>query len=199
MHITLLTIALAALCVLSAYGQTITTTNALGLTVVEEVTLDPLGLPTTEVISTLTGAVTTTKPTTTTTSPTTTSTTPTTALTTPTTSPTTTTTTTPQVVEQPAPTDGPAPATVYVYTTTNAAGGTVVLQGTFTPTFAPTTLPTPTTTGTILAYSQWLSLVGTSTVAASDAIVRWKIDRSWLGMLVGTLAGFMGGAWLALV
>ncbi|PCH42599.1 hypothetical protein WOLCODRAFT_163908 [Wolfiporia cocos MD-104 SS10] len=186
---------LAALLALFAYAQTETAVNTLGETVVEVITLNNVGLPTTETLSTITGAVTTTTPGTTSTTPSTTSTTSTTA-TTQAVEATATTTTPPQVVEQPAPTA--AGMTTYYYTTTNAAGSTVVLLGTFTPTFAPTTTPIYPSTGSILQYSDWLSMIGTSTAALSGSVSRWKLSDNMICMGIGPLAGLIGGAWLVL-
>ncbi|KAH9925522.1 uncharacterized protein B0H18DRAFT_1008810 [Fomitopsis serialis] len=107
MRSALLKAVFATVFALSAYAQTITTTNALGLTVVELITLNPLGLATTETLSTLTGATTRT-----TTTPLT------------TTTPTATTTAATQnggAVED-SPTGGAATQTVYQYSTTDAAG-----------------------------------------------------------------------------
>ncbi|KZT65877.1 hypothetical protein DAEQUDRAFT_813961 [Daedalea quercina L-15889] len=172
--------AFAAVLALSAYGQTVTTTNELGLTVVEVITLDPLGLATTETLSTLTGRTTTTAITTTPT----------------TTSPATTSTTTTQnagAVED-SPTAIGVTQTVYTYTTTDAAGNTVAVEATFTPSFAPTTTPTPTGSGTILDYSQWIA--SASTAAASSAAPRQ--DLSWLFGGLGSILAIMGGGIMVL-
>lgn len=78
---------------------------------------------------------------------------------------------------------------------------------TFTAT-SPTTVPfTPQSTGTILNYSQWLSIygsggsgstasAGSDTVAQSGSAQQFGLARSWLGMAAGVLAGLLGGAWL---
>ncbi|KZS99494.1 uncharacterized protein LAESUDRAFT_765467 [Laetiporus sulphureus 93-53] len=218
MRPSLLSLAAVAACVLPIYAQLITTTDEYGYTVVELITLDPLGLVTTSIESTiLAGALTdtatdtdtelTTALTTTarTTAPTTT-TTPLTTTTMPVAIPTTT-TTTPAVVVG-APTSTEAGLTTYYYTTTDAAGATEVILATFTPTFAPTTIPAaPSHTGTILDYSQWLSLIGASSSAtvsggselssSSGASPRWSTQRGWMG--VGTVTGLLGGTWLLLV
>jgi len=69
-----------------------------------------------------------------------------------------------------------------------------------------TTLPGQTTnpytalaTGTVLGYSDWLTMVGTNTVPASSAgMPRWKLDRVWYGVLSSLAAGVLGGAWVVL-
>ncbi|OBZ72234.1 hypothetical protein A0H81_07446 [Grifola frondosa] len=169
MRTSLLLAILSTFCVLSVYTQTITTTDDVGETVVEVITVDPvLGLPTTEILQTLTST-------------------------------TSTTTTTPDVqggpVGQPAVTS--AGPTVYVYTTTDAVGDTIDVTATFTATFQ-TSVFTPQSTGTILQYSQWLSMVGSNTVAPSQnaALAPWNVDRTWIVIAVGTLTGVLGGAGL---
>ncbi|KAI0951611.1 hypothetical protein AcW1_008614 [Taiwanofungus camphoratus] len=203
----MLRVAFLAVYVLSVYAQTFTTIDALGETVVEVLTLNRGGLPTTEILSTVTTTSPATSPTTspTTTLPTTTLPT-TTAKTATTTSPTTTaTTTTPlqqgPVGQPPATTAGGGTGTTiaFQYTTTNAAGATVVEQATFIPTFAPTTEPVPASSGTILDYSEWLGMVGTNTVAASSGVSpRWTPERKWFGMAIAILTGVVGGAWLVM-
>ncbi|KAG1726263.1 uncharacterized protein EDB91DRAFT_1254405 [Suillus paluster] len=160
-----------ALCASWAYAQTETITNAAGNTVVEVVTLNPAGLPTTQILQTIIGTALTTALTTNTLS---------------TTSTTSTTTTNPILqtiattsttkgqqgpVEQPASTTvlvpgGPTP---YTYTTTNAAGSTVAVLATFTPTGPATVLPATTTTGVIVNYSSYIASVGTSAAPTSGA------------------------------
>ena len=76
---------------------------------------------------------------------------------------------TPNVNQGPVGQPGTTPTgqIVYYYTTTNAVGQTTVLQATFTPTFPATRVPSAPSSGTILQYSQWLSMVGTNTVTPS--------------------------------
>ncbi|KAI6107912.1 hypothetical protein F5141DRAFT_1119338 [Pisolithus sp. B1] len=91
---------------------------------------------------------------------------------------------------------GPTP---YTYTTTNALGETVAMEGIFTPTGPATVLPTPTTTGTILNYSSWLALVGTNTVAANAASrISQSIATGWYCFVVMVIAGLASGAWIVI-
>lgn len=102
-------------------------------------------------------------------------------------------------VAQPAATE--AGQTTFRYTTTDAAGDTIVVTDTFTPSLAPTagTTPLPTFVGTILSYSQWLSAVGTNTVPVANAAVeRWRFPRSLLSVGSAMAAGAAGGVWLVL-
>ena len=89
---------------------------------------------------------------------------------------------------------GPTP---YEYTTTDANGNTVVLQGTFTPTGPQTVLPAPTTIGSVLGYSQWLSMIGTYTAPPSAARrMSMPVATGWYYFAATTFVGLVGGAWL---
>ncbi|KAH9933657.1 uncharacterized protein BXZ73DRAFT_101040 [Epithele typhae] len=166
--------AVLALAAALVAGQTVTTIDAFGQTVVEVITVDPqLGLPTTQTLQTLT-----------------------------TTTSTSTTTTEGQAGPVGVPQTGQAGATqtVYTYTTTNANGNTVALLGTFTPTYATTSytgLPPP---GTILDYSSWRESLGTNTVVrvSNGSLARAPISVSWAAITAALGAGVVGGAWLAL-
>ncbi|TCD65558.1 hypothetical protein EIP91_002522 [Steccherinum ochraceum] len=165
---------------LSALAQTLTTTDALGNTIIENVTLNPAGIPTTQTLSTVTAALAAPA------------------------AATTATTTTPEgqqgPVGQPPVTSGPAPPTVYQYTTTDANGNTVAIQDTFTPTFGPTQPPSAPASGTILSFSQWLSQIGTNTPQAlNDASPRWHLSSGWLAITSGLVSCFLGGVYLVLV
>ncbi|KAI0833773.1 hypothetical protein BC628DRAFT_1345271 [Trametes gibbosa] len=159
------------LCVGSVSAQTTTVVDPLGQTVVEIITLDLQGLPTTQTLQTLT--TTTTTPLDGQQGP----------------------------VGQPAPTVANAGPTIYTYTTTDAGGDTIAVVDTFTPTFVISTTWTGAPPGTIVPYNSWLSLVGTNTVAAevNGAIARWALQHRWLGIAASLCAGVAGGAWLALV
>jgi len=154
-------------------SQTITTTDQFGESIVEVISTNPLaGALTTATIQTIAAQSTTS------------------------------TSTTPDVqqgpVGLPAPTI-PGQQTVYRYTTIDAAGDTTVITATFTPSFPPTQTPTPSTTGSILDYSSWLSLVGTNTVPVANAAVhRWRMSSASCGIGAGLAAGFLGGFWLVL-
>ncbi|KAF9243560.1 hypothetical protein BU15DRAFT_43122 [Melanogaster broomeanus] len=177
----------------AANAQTLTVTNNVGATVVEYVTQNAVGVPTTQILQTISNTLdsltsstprTTSNPLLQNTSPTATSTTPV------------------QVgpVGQPAsepPAGGPTP---YTYTTTNADGETIEVVGTFTPTGPATVLPTPTTTGSILNYSQWQSMVGTNTLAANAASrISTPVTTGWYYVVATTFTGLVGGAWLVMV
>ena len=106
-------------------------------------------------------------------------------------------------VAQPAATE--TGQTTYVYTTTDADGDTTVIQAIFTPSFIESTvLPSETFTGTVLGYSQWLSIIGTNTVAANDvasgagSIGIFRERWPWTAA-AGALIGAVGGAWLVLL
>ncbi|GJE85673.1 hypothetical protein PsYK624_017520 [Phanerochaete sordida] len=196
----LLSIALLAVSVLS---QTITTTDLLGETIVEVITIDPLlGLPTTQTLQTLTDPLAAT-PTSSTTDP---------LALPPATSSTTSSITTPLAPATPVP-QGPVGAppattlagpTVYTYTTTDANGATIGVVDTFTPIYAPSTPYTAMSTGTILPYSQWLSMVGGASAAASaeaqlsSGSQSLKLGGSMLHSMTGCLAGILAGAWVVL-
>ncbi|GBE88437.1 hypothetical protein BKA93DRAFT_768546 [Sparassis latifolia] len=204
MRASFLPVAFLFLSALSVNAQTFTTTNPLGFTVVEVLTLDPLGLPTTEILSTVSSssALTSSTPSSSSSSLSSSSSSSTPSSTTVAT-PTATATTTPGAVQQgpieQSPTnEGPAGPTQYTYTTTNAAGETIAVPAVFTPTFSPTTLPNPTTSGSVLQYSAWLSMIGTHTVPANSAMTRWSLERTWYGVAAGTLVGVVGGALLVL-
>ncbi|OSC98535.1 hypothetical protein PYCCODRAFT_1439236 [Trametes coccinea BRFM310] len=166
-------VALLTLAAGSAHAQTVTTTDALGETVVEFITIDQnLGLPTTEILQTLTATTTTTTAPDGQQGP----------------------------VGQPEPTTDDGSPTVYTYTTTDALGDLTAVVDTFTPTFLTTSTWLSAPAGTILDYTAWRSEVGTNTVAPSisAARVRWKVESGWLGIAASLLAGVAGGAWLAL-
>ncbi|KAG2146070.1 uncharacterized protein EDB93DRAFT_1149480 [Suillus bovinus] len=183
-------LAIIALWASWVHAQTLTTTNIAGATVVEVVTTNPVnGLATTQ---TLRQTITTN-----TLSTTTSTTTPGTLQTIATTS------TTPNQgpVGQPGTTvltpGGPTP---YTYTTTNAAGSTVAVLATFTPTGPATVLPTPSTTGTILNYSSYLASVGTSAAATSSATRRvFSVSSGWYGLVASTMLGIGGGAYFIIL
>jgi len=166
-------------------AQTITSVNALGQTIIEVVTVDPIAqTPTTTTLQTLTAAVTTTS-------------TPTTALAT------TATTTAVQQgpVGQPAATGVQTP-TVYTYTTVNANGVTTAIIDTFTPTFYQSAQSPVLSSGTVLDYSSWLSMIGTNTGNAQAAQATSGqlplLPAAWYGVL-GAVSGVLGGAWLVMV
>ncbi|KAG1750254.1 hypothetical protein EDB19DRAFT_1825281 [Suillus lakei] len=190
-------LAAIALCASWVHAQTLTVTDINGATVVEVVTLNPLGLATTQTLSTIAG-LTPNPLTTNTLSTTTTTTTPAGILQT---IPTTTATQNQGPVEQPGSTvlepGGPTP---YTYTTTNADGSTVAVLATFTPTGPATVLPTPTTTGTVINYSSYIASVGTGAAATSGATRRaFSLCSGWYGLVASTMLGIGGGAWFIML
>jgi hypothetical protein len=94
-------------------------------------------------------------------------------------------------VGQPSPTPenagGPTP---YTYTTTDANGNYITVVATFTPSFAKTTPYTPTGSGTIIQYSQWLSMVGSNSgapAASQGANSASRMDVN-IGLLLGAIS-----------
>ncbi|KIJ66803.1 hypothetical protein HYDPIDRAFT_85163 [Hydnomerulius pinastri MD-312] len=176
-------------------AQTETVVNAAGATVVEVLTDNAAGVPVTQILQTIVGSTSSLSnplnPLT--------SSTPLTSSNPLLASPTAATTSVPVgPVGQPAPTPveagGPTP---YTYTTTNADGETVALEGIFTPTGPATVLPNPTTTGTVLNYSSWKAMVGTNTVPANAAShISTPISTGWYCLVATTLTGLVGGAWV---
>ncbi|KAF8134854.1 hypothetical protein EV363DRAFT_1321845 [Boletus edulis] len=176
---------------LFADAQTETVVNNIGATVVEFVTTNAVGIPTTRVLATLVGTSTSQTSSSSTTA----------ALGTSLSQATTlavTTATQVGPVGQPGTTPvAPGGPTPYQYTTTDANGNQVVLQGVFTPTGPQTVLPAATTTGTVLPYSQWLSMIGTYTAPASAARrVSMPVATGWYYFAATAFAGLVGGAWL---
>ncbi|OJA16473.1 hypothetical protein AZE42_06875 [Rhizopogon vesiculosus] len=175
-----------ALCASWAYAQTVTTTDAAGNSIVEVVTQIPPGIPTTEILETIIA------PTLTTTTPSTTN-----------TILQTTTSTTKQQgpVGQPAQTTNLTPGgpTPYTYTTTNAAGETTALVGTFTPTGPATVLPDPTTTGVIMNFSSYVASYGSVAATASGGRQAFSLSSGWHGVAVSMALGIGGGVWFVLL
>ncbi|KAG6369398.1 hypothetical protein JVT61DRAFT_6444 [Boletus reticuloceps] len=178
---------------LFADAQTETVVNNIGATVVEFITTNAVGIPATRVLATLGGSSTSQTLSSSTTA----------ALETSnslsqasTVAPTTATQVGP--VGQPGTTPvAPGGPTPYQYTTTDANGNQVVLQGVFTPTGPQSVLPAATTTGTVLPYSQWLSMIGTYTAPASAARrVSMPVATGWYYFAATAFAGLVGGAWL---
>ncbi|THV02802.1 hypothetical protein K435DRAFT_748651 [Dendrothele bispora CBS 962.96] len=156
------------------YAQEATIVDANGDSVVVDVTTNVLGLPTTQTLETL--PATTAQATQTTTS------------------------TTPDVnagpVGQPAATSGvPHGPTPYTYTTI-VAGETQRVVATFSPTFPETVLSTAPATGTVLDYSEWLSMYGTTnTVSSATKVV--LLSRGVFASLVSSvIICVVGGAWI---
>ncbi|KAF8501478.1 hypothetical protein F5888DRAFT_1672548 [Russula emetica] len=185
----------------SVLSQQVTTTNAAGNTIVEQVTTNALGQTITQILQTLGGAATTSASQTAQTLSTA-------ATTAATTSPTTTATTTAAAVQgpvgQPASTPlTPGGPTPYTYTTTDANGNPVIGTATFTPSFPATTPYTPSGTGTVLGYSQWLSIIGNNTSGLSRPVASQEANSASragvqlglsLGLVLITIMGLLGGS-----
>ncbi|KAF8958332.1 hypothetical protein BDZ97DRAFT_1842177 [Flammula alnicola] len=146
-------------------AQTLTTTNLNGVSIVEIVTTDPLGAPTTQIHTTPTTSVATSASQSSSTTAT--------QSTSSTTTTATAATTTPQgqqgPVGQPAASSGtPGAPTPYAYTTV-IGGVTTVIQDTFTPTSPATVSVAVTGSGTILDFSSWASIYGSPTAVAASS------------------------------
>ncbi|KAJ7721737.1 hypothetical protein DFH07DRAFT_296301 [Mycena maculata] len=105
-------------------------------------------------------------------------------------------------VGQPATTEADATAgalTPYTYTTTNAAGNTIAVVATFTPSFATTVAPSATFQATVLNYSQYLASYATQTPtqASGNAAVR-PSPTGWWGPCLSVLAAIVGGGFVLL-
>ncbi|KAL5486279.1 hypothetical protein ACEPAI_7325 [Sanghuangporus weigelae] len=172
-------------------AQTQTLVDAFGETVIVAVTLNPLGIATTQTLQTLDAEDETETDTSTSTTSTSTS------------------TTTTQLNQGPVgqpPATTQAGVTAYEYTTTDAAGNTQVLQDVYTPTSHVTTASALTFAGTIVDYSSWVGLVGTNTVATGlDAVssahqpLRLLQQKQFWAGAMAVAAGTLGGAWLVLL
>jgi hypothetical protein len=85
--------------------------------------------------------------------------------------------------------------------TFSSAGATIGVIDTFTPVFTvPTTSWTPVSTGTVLGFSQWLSVIGaTNTPSAGGQLASGSQSKEagtkWVGF---TVLGVMAGAWAVL-
>ena len=80
-------------------------------------------------------------------------------------------------------------------------GDTVAVVATFTPTTPTSVLFTPVSTGTVLNYSQWLSIIGSSAASDATAGAAGNLAQSsgaGAGVAVGAawVVGVVGGAWL---
>ncbi|KAK7005711.1 hypothetical protein R3P38DRAFT_3039144 [Favolaschia claudopus] len=199
-----------ALVLPAAIAQTVTTTDALGETVIENLTVDLNGLPTTVILETLTGVAA--------------------AATTLTTTDaagdtlievvatdadgdpvTRTIQTIPAAADpvgqgqgpvgQPGPTGVPGAPTPFTYTTTDADGATRKVVATFTPTFPGTVTPQQTFQATVLDYSAYTAnYITAQAQAAANQNAASKRTPAWwapcLTVLVGCVAGgaFLLGA-----
>ncbi|KAJ7747348.1 hypothetical protein B0H16DRAFT_1555668 [Mycena metata] len=200
-----------------AAAQTFTTTDLAGETIVENITLDPNGLPTTVILQTLAGAAgaagaaggAITATTITTTDPagetvvevitgdgvgdSVTNTIQTIAAAAP---------VNPGPVGQPGPTGAAGLPTPFTYTTTDANGNTIAVKATFTPSVA-TTLPVSATfQATVLDYTDYTASYATqiATVANAKSNNSSASQRSpkWWGSCLSVVIGMAGGMLLIL-
>ncbi|KAI0259878.1 hypothetical protein BC834DRAFT_592596 [Gloeopeniophorella convolvens] len=171
--------------------QLVTTTDQVGNTIVEQVTTNAFGQPLTQVLQTLPPGTTPpvpVSPPAVPSSPSLSSPSSTLSSTLSTTSPAQTTPVATPNPDQQGPVGQPAPLpetpygpTPFVYTTTDADGNPTTISAIFTPTFPATTPFTPTGTGTILAYSDWLKLIGNATANLAQPVsshVALSVDGS---------------------
>ncbi|TFY72048.1 hypothetical protein EVG20_g951 [Dentipellis fragilis] len=173
--------------------QLITTTDALGNTIIEEVTTDALGDPITEILQTIASVPTPSVP----------------VASTPralsTSSLTSTTPVAAPVQQGPVGQPGPTAAqgeTPYTYTTTDANGDPTAIQDVFTPTFPATTPADIPATGTVLDFSQWLGMIGNATSDLNKPVGTQVVDGGSvnrpLSIACSLLAGIAAGAALVL-
>lgn len=105
-------------------------------------------------------------------------------------------------VGQPGPTGGTAGAlTPYTYTTTNAAGDTIPVVATFTPSFATTVMPSVTFKATVLDYSDYTASYATAQVATSgnsNSNGARQQSAAWWAPCVSVMTGMIGGMVLPL-
>jgi len=181
----------------SVLAQLVTTTNAAGNTVVEQITTNALGQTITQLVQTVAGQATSAQ-----TSPTTSPT----SAAAQTTSPTATKATTTANGQQQGPVGQPAATpetpggpTPFTYTTTDANGNYVATTGIFTPSFPATTPFTPTGTGTVLPYSVWLSMVEASSTSSQAAAAEHVNAGSWVGVNLSLLSGAVSMVIISLV
>ncbi|KAJ7346843.1 hypothetical protein DFH08DRAFT_869534 [Mycena albidolilacea] len=192
-------LALAAIALLPfAAAQTVTVTDAVGEVIVENVTVDENGLPTTVTLLTIASTLTTTDRAGNT-------------LVEVVTgdgqgdSTTQTIQTIPAAdagggqgpVGQPGATGTPGAPTPFTYTTTDANGETTAVIATFTPSFATTVIPAQTFQATVLDYSAYTASYVTGQAAqAAQQQQNGALSRTgvWWGPCVSALVGVVGGA-----
>ncbi|KAF9456353.1 hypothetical protein BDZ94DRAFT_1302604 [Collybia nuda] len=168
-----------------------------GNTIVQVVTLDPNGLGTTQTLQTLPGSPLT--PPVPSIPPTTGTSTNTAATTAAATTAATTTATEGQQgpVGQPAPTVAlPSGVTPFTYTTV-IDGVTTEVSDNFTPTTPPTQSPQPGPAGSIMAYSEWLSIYGPKTTGqAANSNSGLQLGSGWA--ICSSMVMLLGGIWVLL-
>ncbi|KAF7376330.1 Protein kinase domain-containing protein [Mycena sanguinolenta] len=99
-------------------------------------------------------------------------------------------------VGQPGTTGAAGAPTPFTYTTTNADGETRQVVATFTPSFAPTVVPSLTFQATVLDYSAYTASYGTAQqAAAQNSALR---NGGWWGLGLSGLISVAGGAYMLL-
>jgi len=98
-------------------------------------------------------------------------------------------------VGQPGPTGAAGAPTPFTYTTTDAAGNTKQVVAVFTPSFPATVSPTQTFQATVLDYSQYTASYVTAAQAAANNQQNGALQRSagWWGPCLSVLVGVAGG------
>ena len=93
----------------------------------------------------------------------------------------------------------------YSYATTNQLGQVITVTDVFTPSFSKANTPPTLSTGSILQYTDWLSIVGTNTVPPKQAARNAGSTRTanfvstWLGTGFVVVGGMACGVWLVLL
>jgi len=166
-----------------AQTETVPDPDVPGGSIVEVVTLDPLGDPTNVIISSIPATISSSSSSSTTT-------------------PTQTAAIAP-INQGPVatPPDTTIPfgegTTAYTYTTV-LDGVTETLSDFFTPTFNTLSPPSSATSGSIMALSEWSSIVGTNTVGVASSAGSWRLSSGGLGSIVFVTVGVLAGAYVVL-
>lgn len=93
----------------------------------------------------------------------------------------------------------------YAYVTTNQQGQVMTVTDVFTPSFPKADTPPTLSTGSVLQYTDWLTMVGTNTVPPKQAARNAGSTRTasfastWLGTCFVAVGGMACGMWLVLV
>ncbi|KAJ6570272.1 hypothetical protein DFH09DRAFT_1313465 [Mycena vulgaris] len=106
----------------------------------------------------------------------------------------------PGPVGQPGPTGAAGAPTPYTYTTTDALGETTAVVATFTPSFATTVMPSATFKATVLDYSVYTASYATQQATNQAANSNGASDQSrgWWGLGFGAVISVVGGTILLL-
>ncbi|KAJ7178712.1 hypothetical protein C8R43DRAFT_468698 [Mycena crocata] len=108
----------------------------------------------------------------------------------------------PGPVGQPGATGAAGALTPFTYTTTDANGITTAVVATFTPSFATTVMPSATFKATVMAYSDYTATYATAAVTqnanANNSNNGTRPSGSWWGPCLGALISMVGGTILLL-